>query len=150
MKNDAELAAVSFYNLDHDNVHAKLQTACRLAAQAYGLAKSVFILAANEEAARAMDSMLWEFPKDRFVPHVLSDEPPEYDNRVRIGCELPKDSHYLLINLTANLIAFTGKIDRVFEIVMPSEKEAASKRQSHYENLNCTIQSHSIRVAQTH
>ena len=149
MKNDAELAAVSFYNLDHDNTLAKFQTACRLAAQAYGLAKSVFILAQNDEEAKEIDNMLWEFPKDRFIPHLLSDEPPEHDNRVRIGSKLPDDSHYLLINLTANLIAFTGKIDRVFEIVLPSEKEAASKRQSHYENLNCTIQSHSIRVAQT-
>lgn len=146
MKNDIELASVSFYQLDRVDLDAKLKTACRLAAQAYDRAKSVFILTANEEDSRKVDEMLWEFPSDRFVPHEQSSEKPSHDNLVRIHNQLPDDSHYVLINLTDQAVAIAGKFERIFEIVMPNESDSARSRHNHYEQLNCTIQNHTIKL----
>lgn len=146
MKNDIELASVSFYQLDRVDLDAKLKTACRLAAQAYDRTKSVFILTANEEDARKIDEMLWDFPSDRFVAHEQSLEKPSHDNLVRIHNQLPDDSHYVLINLTDQAVAIAGKFERIFEIVMPNESDSARLRQNHYEQLNCTIQNHTIKL----
>lgn len=146
MKPELNLANVSFYRLDRDDLDSKFKTACRLASQAYERAKAVFILTINEEDSKKIDKLLWDFPPDRFVPHVQSSEKPTYRNLVRINSQLPVDSHYVLINLTDQAIAIAGKFERIFEIVTPDEAESAQARQHHYEQLNCTIQNHSVKT----
>ena len=146
MKNDIELANVSFYQLNQDEVDAKLKTACRLATQAYERSKSVFIWTVDEEGSKRVDDLLWEFPPDRFVPHEQSFIKTQFKNLVRIHHQIPEDNHYVLINLTQEPVALAGKFERVFEIVLPSESDSAATRQSHYEQINCTIQNHTINV----
>ncbi|MCY4129202.1 MAG: DNA polymerase III subunit chi [Gammaproteobacteria bacterium] len=146
MKNDVELANVSFYRLDRVDLDGKFKTACRLASQAYERSKSVFILTANEEDSQKMDQLLWDFPSNRFIPHVQRAEKPSHHNLVRIHHQLPEDSHYVLINLTDQAVAIAGKLERIFEITMPSEADSARARQNHYEQLNCTVQTHSIKI----
>ena len=106
----------------------------------------MFILTANEEDSAKLDELLWEFPKDRFVPHESCAEKPSGQNLVRIHNQLPEDSHYVLINLTDHPVAIAGRFERIFEIVMPNETETARTNRSHYEQLNCTIQNHSVKV----
>ena len=146
MKNDSELASVSFYQLDRVDLEAKFKTACRLAAQAYERAMSVFILTAVEEDSARIDELLWDFPPGRFVPHVQGEEKPSYRNLVRISNQLPDDSHFVLINLTDQAVAIAGKFERIFEIVMPNEVESARARQNHYEQVNCTVKKHSVKL----
>ncbi len=146
MKNDIELASVSFYQLDRVDVDAKFKTACRLASQAYERAKTVFILTAKEEDSKRIDELLWEFPPDRFIPHIHGAERPAHQNLVRVHSELPDDSHYVLINLTDQAVAIAGKFERIFEIVMPNESDSARARHNHYEQLNCTVQHHTIKL----
>lgn len=106
----------------------------------------MFILTANDEDSARIDELLWEFPPDRFVPHERCMERPSHQNLARIHHQLPEDGHYVLINLTDQAIAIAGKFERIFEIVMPNEADAASTRQNHYEQLNCTVQNHSVKV----
>lgn len=146
MKNDVELANVSFYQLDRNDVDAKLKTACRLAAQAYTRSMSVFVLTDSEQVSERVDELLWDFPSDRFLPHVINVEKPTYPNLVRIHHQVPDDSHYVLINLTEQPVAIAGKFERIFEIVLPQETDSATARRDHYEKLNCTIQTHTIKV----
>ena len=108
---------------------------------------SVFILTASEQDSQRVDELLWNFPPNRFVPHVLSAEKPSHHNLVRIYHQPPDDSHYLLINLTEQPVAIAGKLERIFEIVVPEEADSASARHEHYEKLNCTIQTHAIKVS---
>ena len=138
---------MSFYHLDKVDLDAKFKTACRLASQAYERAKSVFILTANEEDATTIDELLWEFPPNRFIPHVRSADKPVQHNLVRIHNQLPEDSHYVLINLTSEAVAIAGRFERIFEIVMPDEVSTARTRHNHYEKLNCTVQNHSVKVS---
>ena len=106
----------------------------------------MFILTANEEDSQKMDQLLWDFPSNRFVPHVQSVDKPSHHNLVRIHHQLPEDSHYVLINLTDQAVAIAGKFERIFEIAMPDETDSARSRQDHYEQLNCTVQTHSIKI----
>lgn len=146
MKNDVELASVSFYQLDRNDVDSKFKTACRLASQAFERSKSVFILTANERDSAKLDELLWDFPPSRFIPHVVCTDKPSHRNLVRINCQLPEDSHYVLINLTDQAVAIAGRFERIFEIVMPNETETARAHRSHYEKLNCAIQNHSVKL----
>ena len=147
MNNDVSFANVSFYEIDDDNVRSKYLTACRLAAQAYRIAQSVYILTSNDEITKLIDEMLWGFSSSRFVPHVVGVKAPPYANLIRIGSQLASDSHYLLINLTERPVGMAGKIERIFEIVLPSERESAQARRAHYQQLNCAITTHAIPAA---
>lgn len=106
----------------------------------------MFILTASEQDSLKMDQLLWDFPPERFIPHVQSAEKPSDRHLVRIHNQLPEDSHYVLINLTDQTVAIAGKFERIFEIVMPNEVDSARARQRHYEQLNCTVHTHSIKI----
>ena len=83
--------------------------------------------------------MLWDFPPQRFIPHETGLEKPPHPNLVRIYHELPEDSHFVIINLTAKPVAMAGKFEKIFEVVMPNEQQATSSRVSHYSQLKCDI-----------
>ncbi len=146
-KKDIDLASVNFYELDQDDEQGKMQTACRLAAQAYKQAMSVFILTPNESTSKAIDDLLWNFPPHRFIPHSLQDGDESSGNLIRIDHKDPEQKSHLLINLTQRKIGIAGKVERIFEIVLPHERTSARDRQHHYEQLNCTIQIHSVKLS---
>ena len=137
---------MSFYQLDRDDGDARFRTACRLAAQAYERTKSVFMLTATGDDTKKVDDLLWNFPSNRFIPHVIGAENPPHLNLVRIHHKLPEQSHFLLINLTDQAVPIAGKFERIFEIVLPHEADSARARQIHYEQLNCAVQNHSIKL----
>lgn len=146
MSSESNLPDVSFYELDSSDIDAKFRTACRLIAQAYTMAKSVFVLTATEDDARRMDEMLWSFPNDRFIPHVLGDDLAKPSAPVRIHHELLQAQYFLLINLTTTQIANLHRFERIFEIVLQTESDATRQRKRHYTDLECTVVQHQIRT----
>ena len=135
---------VSFYYIKSGDQQKKFHIACRLAMQAYDrVRKPVYIRVDSIESAETLDRMLWDFPQ-RFIPHVIGEKPTEPRNLIRIGTEVPPDWHYLLINLTREKTRLAGLMDRLFEVVLPDEREAARERYAHYDNLKCELREHQI------
>ena len=139
-----QLAEISFYYLRRDDREQKLQIACRLAAQAYRRQKTVFILTPHEDDTKRIDDMLWNQPKNSFIPHAASVQQTKPLTPVRISNELPNDSLYLLINLTDDTIEMPGRAERVFELATPLERERAMARYEYYQNHNCAVQQHKL------
>lgn len=131
------IAEVRFYDLDTQDPHEKLKLVCRLVAKAYEISQSTIVWTPSTKITEQLNELLWDYPVNRFIPHIVGKEPPDHKNLVRISSEQPNDSHYLLINLTNQKVGIGGKYERIFEIVLPSEFEESKERFSHYDELGC-------------
>ena len=70
MKNHPSVKVV-FYSVKDNST--KLQFICNKAKEAFQHEKRLLIVVSNLEAAKYVDALLWRFPDDGFIPHVISD-----------------------------------------------------------------------------
>jgi len=60
---------IDFYILDNGNRQDKLYYACRITEKAYDQGFKVFIQCDDALISQKMDSLLWTFSRESFVPH---------------------------------------------------------------------------------
>lgn len=109
---------IDFYVLpdQHDNGRALL--ACRLADKAYRLGHTVYLLAASETQAAALDDLLWTFRQDSFIPHERYPLAGAESSPVLVGAAFPAAINVqVLINLTDALPEGLEQFERVVELV---------------------------------
>jgi DNA polymerase-3 subunit chi len=142
---------VDFYVLDDAADLARERFACRLIDKAYRLRHRIFVHAADESAARRLDSMLWTFRDSSFVPHVL--DAPDVDpgladtTPVRIGAGAePGFEAELMVNLGDEVPLFFSRFDRVAEIVPgnPEARDALRDRFRFYRDRGYELETHKI------
>ena len=68
------MAKADFYTLKENSLQARNLFACRLCDKAVSQGMIVYIQTADEDTALEMDSLLWSFRPDSFIPHALVDE----------------------------------------------------------------------------
>ena len=118
---------VSFYVLARG---ARQQFACRLAEKAAGQGRRVHLRVADPEAARELDTRLWTFRTQSFLPHSVgaSDSPHV---RVTLHEEWLPEERDVLINLADAPPPEFESFARVIEIVGP-EPEARDEGRARF------------------
>lgn len=123
------MTRVDFYVLRSPAPADRLPVAVRLAEKALQQGLRVFINAADETQARALDEALWAARPESFLPH----GPAGSDDAelIAIGCgQDPGDHGDLLINLELAVPGFFSRFQRVAEVVTQDEASLAALRAS--------------------
>lgn len=121
----------------HTGVADPVPFACRLLRKAWRQGARVLVTAPPPLLA-ALDTALWTFDAQEFVPHVRLPAPPAVAARSPIwlcGGEPPDDAPRLRVNIGAEPPATPGEVDRVIEIVgeAADERQGGRQRWRHYE-----------------
>lgn len=141
------MTRVSFYVLGADAVeHQRFEFACRLAEKAWRAGNRIFIAVNSPAEAEALDTLLWEFRPESFVPHNCENgDSPTTD--VVIGCgEDCGDHHDLLINLRTHIPSHFSRFERLVEIVS-QETDVLSETREHfafYRQRGYPVETHNI------
>ena len=131
--------------------------ACRLIAQVYRKGHQIYVHTASEAEATQLDTQLWTYQAESFVPHGL--QSAAMDNTkdstgdsarvpIKIGCaqKLEVPHQEVLINLSAEIPSFFTQFARVAEVVPADEKNRATARQHYafYRDKGHKIQYHNM------
>lgn len=137
----------NFYLMKQDSEHARSQLACRLAEQVSRQGQRVYIRAANTEAARELDALLWSFTPESFVPHALKDSPEAAHAPVLIGSDssAPTGTHCYL-NLGTDAAPEQAGVEVVAEFVLndPTAKATSRASWATYKQRGWELQHHQL------
>ena len=123
------MTRVGFYVVAAAGDTQRLSVAARLADKAFQHGHRIYINAADEAQAKALDELLWSFRPASFLPHGLLGSGDE--QRIAIGWgQEPGDHDDLLINLQLSVPAFFARFHRVAEVVTQDDGSLQSLRAS--------------------
>lgn len=138
---------VDFYLLSEDNPDAFLVLACRLLEKAYHQKLAAWVWCSNDTDAAALDSRLWTFKEESFVPHARYDEARSERAPIEIATDYPPlSTAQLLVNLSSEIVQPLPGLERIIEIVPPKEIEKEKSRTHYraYRQAGYNIKTHSI------
>ncbi len=138
------MTRVDFYILDDQTLDATLRFACRLGLKAYQQGKPVHIHVDDIDNANALDELMWDYPKHRFLPHEVVTSNTTPTSPIQISSEPPHHEEGLLINLGLEVPRFFGRFDRVAEIVVGETKEQGRARYAHYRDRGYPLHHHEL------
>ena len=119
------MTQVDFYQIESDE--PTLLFACRLIEKVYRLGHKVLVHTADEAETQALDSLLWTFKPEAFIPHNRFD--PSIDAPIQIGHQAePVDPGDVLINRSPGIPDYFSRFVRVAEIVPKAEEKRATAR----------------------
>ena len=120
------MTKVDFYT----GVDDKLRTACQLCHKAMQNGLRVLLHTPDEDTAKTLDKLLWQYPVTAFMPHCRNDEstttemPVVVDHRGEI---FPHNE--VLISLHTLCLPFFSRFERVLEIVSQDTDDARLGRE---------------------
>lgn len=135
----------------HFNAPDKLEYACRLLRKAVANSAQI-VVAGDSQLLNALDSALWSFFPNSFIPHCTwqaSEETLSFSPVVLVmSDELPGTlpHHHVLLNLGHELLKGFEAFERIIEIVTHDEhdKALARKRWKHYADRGYPLQRHDV------
>ncbi|HAS51291.1 MAG TPA: DNA polymerase III subunit chi [Gammaproteobacteria bacterium] len=138
---------IDFYVLADAREQGRAQCACRLADKAYRLGHTVYIAAASEARAAALDDLLWTFRQDSFVPHERYPLTGVEGSPVLIGVAPPAEvDAQVLINFTDAFPVGFERYARVAELVdaHPDVRAQSRERFKRYREYGLTPETHKL------
>ena len=138
---------IDFYVLPDQRDNGRALLACRLADKAYNLGHTVYLLAASEAQAAALDDLLWTFRQDSFIPHERYPLAGEESSPVLVGAVLPAEfDAQVLINFTDRLPEGFERFERVVELVDSHPEVLAKSRERfrQYRERGLTPETHKL------
>jgi len=136
---------VGFYVVQAADQAQRLQVAVRLADKAFQHGHRIFINAADEAQARALDDLLWTYRPASFLPHALHDQ--EQSEAIAIGWgQEPRGHNDLLINLQLGIPGFFSRFRRVAEVVTqdPASLDALRRSWTFYKERGYQLEKHDL------
>ena len=121
------MSRVDFYVLPADARRDRY--ACSIANKAWQNGYRVYIQTENTEDASHLDDLMWTFHDISFIPHALAGTEPANETPVLIGCNQPPETCQVLINLTREIPAGPGTLERIVEIVSNDETDRSQARE---------------------
>lgn len=137
------MTRIDFYILEDEGLDAALRFACRLSLKAYQGGHAVHIRASDPEQADNLDELMWDYPRQRFIPHRLNGR-DSAAAPIHIGVEEPDVSEGLLINLGLDVPTYFGRFDRVAEIIVGATRAEGRDRYSHYRKRGYPLHHHEL------
>ncbi|MBK7541510.1 MAG: DNA polymerase III subunit chi [Candidatus Competibacteraceae bacterium] len=141
------MSRVDFYVLSDQKDNGRALLACRLIDKAYTLGHTIYLLAASDSHAAALDDLLWTFRQDSFIPHERYPLEGEGDSPVLIGTRLPADrAAQVLINFSDALPDGFERYERVVELVDQTPEVLAKSRERfrQYRERGLTPETHKL------
>lgn len=141
------MTRVDFYLSQEAKDQVRYTLACRIAEKAYKLGHKVYIHTGSEEAAQALDDLLWKFRDGSFVPHGRLPMDQDDPSPVAIGNgQDPGSWTDVLINLADEVPGFFSRFERVAELVTedPASKPMARARYKYYRDRGYELQTHNL------
>ncbi len=128
------MARADFYLIDKPRFRDDpLLLVCELAKLAFASEQPTLILARSQDQAEAIDTLLWEFDENAFIPHQIAGDDDDAVTAVLIvppGIE--SADRPLVINLRD--ACAPGRFERVLEVVAadPDERSGSRVRWNEY------------------
>lgn len=138
------MTRVDFYILKDMELPAMHRFACRLACKAIDSGQQVVVHAADEASAKDFDSLLWDYPDQRFIPHGLDRSPEAIGAPLVVSWGEPKRYDGVLINLSPAVPEFFGRFERVAEIVVQSLRDEGRDRYKFYRDRGFPLYHHEL------
>ena len=138
---------IDFYILDTASKQQAWLFACKLVENAYAANESVFICTSSQDEAEKMDSLMWTYRDDSFLPHQIAGE--NITSPILIGMHLPADNAInTFVNLNNNFPENYGQCKRLIEIVItePQAQASARERYRQYRDANHNLTTHKLKV----
>jgi DNA polymerase-3 subunit chi len=151
---------VDFYVLAESAPSAE-QLACRLSLMAWEQGHRVSVLAPDENAARSLDELMWDYPAGRFLPHQRGESGQDTAGRGEAGqgdaiwaapvsivasADQVGADRDVVVNLGDTAVPHPDRFRRLLEIV-PAElqlREASRDKFRHYLRLGLRPVKHDI------
>ncbi len=142
------MTEVDFYVLDDSQPQARLRFACRLADKAYRLGHCIYIHTESPQQTHELDTLLWTFQQNSFVPHAVVGEAVEPAPPVLISHDAEPAASQVLINLAAGVPLFFSRFERVAELVNADTtvRQQGRSRYSFYKERGYPLRTHEIRA----
>lgn len=134
------MTRIDFYILKDVALPAMHRFACRLAARAIASGQPVHLHTTDEAAAQALDTLLWDYPDRRFLPHALGTAPTRAP--VLIGWDEPTTFDGVLVNLTPEVPRFFNRFHRVMEVVVHETRDQGRERFRFYRHRGYPLYDH--------
>jgi DNA polymerase-3 subunit chi len=138
---------VSFYVLPGREERDRRLLACRLVEKAWHAGHRVHVTVDDDDDARALDELLWQFSDISFVPHALAGDAAAADAPVRIGTAAePAGNAEVLVNLSAALPGEPERFERIVEVIDAEEsrRRAGRERFRAYRERGIMPETHSL------
>lgn len=142
------LPKVNFYVLSSQSEQGRQLFACKLAEKAFRLGFKAYILTDTRQQAQQLDTLLWTFRANSFVPHeIYQSDLPSLTNAVIIGNQqAPEAWQHTLINLSTFCPEHIHQSEQIFELLDNDEthKLAGRKRYRLYQQQGITPNTHKM------
>jgi len=142
------LPKVNFYVLSSQSEQGRQLFACKLAEKAFRLGFKAYILTDTRQQAQQLDTLLWTFRANSFVPHeIYQSDLPSLTNAVIIGNQqAPEAWQHTLINLSTFCPEQIHQSEQIFELLDNDEthKLAGRKRYRLYQQQGITPNTHKM------
>ena len=132
--NNASLAKVIC--LQASSPKEKIHKILKVIHECYEARKMLLLKTESQGTTDYLDKLLWEFPKDSFIPHSLS-FPSESTIIISSSKEIPS-SIYSILNFTKESLInfpFLSKIYEIEDLTSPEKKQIFEKKYKDYSNL---------------
>lgn len=141
------MTQIDFYILTDKARTDRLHLACRLVEKAWNAGHRVCINTGSELDATQLDTLLWTFNEQNFIPHDRLEKANAEITPVTIAVKLEStDEHDILINLDSSIPECFSQFDRLLEPVDKDETNRAASRDRYryYRDCGYTINNHEI------
>jgi len=138
---------IDFYVIAEDAPNATAVTACRLVEKAHAKGHRVYLHAESDEQARAVDTLLWTFRQNSFIPHEFYGSRDGEWVPVLVGCHPdPQVEPEVLVNLAPTVPAFFSRFRRLVELVGadPDARRRSRERFRYYSEQGYPLNTHHV------
>jgi len=136
---------IDFYVLEDELLSPELLV-CRLALMAWEHGNRIMVVVDDETREKELDTLMWEKPQGRFLPHKLARQPGSAPVSIGMVKELEDGVADVVINLTREAVPAPERFQRLLEVVPSNDvqREASRKKFRAYRNLGLKPKSHHI------
>jgi DNA polymerase-3 subunit chi len=115
----------------HSKIPDKLSYACRLIRKAQAANTKLVVLAEDREQLNNIDSLLWTFSEQDFLPHVIAGDSLAAQTPIILtdDCEKALPHHHALVNLSRRTPEFFARFERMFELLSNDEQDLVAGRE---------------------
>lgn len=147
------MPSVDFYILEEASGLKSLHYACQLIEKAHQRDQRVYIHTNSSEDAERIDTLLWTYRDDSFLPHSIYDAADEHPPSIRIGYDkayAAPESDHVLVNLDREIPPFSQKFNHIIEIVFsdPTVQQLARERFKKYRDQGYEMNTYKIKASE--
>ncbi len=140
MKPETKQIKITFFQVR--NTNSKLEKICQTALEFFEKKEPLLIKVPNPASLEFIDQLLWRYPPDSFLPHVIKDSPCDDLIVITTSNEKPNGAD-LIFNLTAMPIDLSKySFNSVFEfedLTSPQKNQTAKEHYQFYKSKGYTI-----------